>query len=439
MARRRRQNAGSAFADAFSSARTMVRDVRQGLKTDEIMEEEVIESEGEDGTKSWSYGGNTYDHAIKGRELRGLQLDRIEDMYLDMGDTDKLFGMVKTRADNKTTRLANNLTEETFDDNVKTPGLENKKIEAETGSTNSLEDWRRGLLPGAIKKQDAETSSLAASAEFTNVKTAGQKISNASSQQDFDKNNEFNKAIIKHRKQATDGVFKSEKEAATAWRDMVGLFDPPSLIKLNKEFNDDELGQIVHEGQMVSAEVQQILSTEGLPGIVKYIDEENGYDAGAKVITVDGEMQLVATYPEGHEKAGEPMPDGVVARGQNKEQLMANLQYFGSPEGSTKLAAQMFSFKRETAEIEKITAQAKLYGVQADQHVLDKYKTEVTNFMGSQAYFGAKASNKGAEALKEWTDEFWKKVKADGTGLAGGALDIGDKKEFKGGTVTRTK
>jgi hypothetical protein len=433
MARRQRQNAGSAFADAFSSARTAVRDVRQGLKTDEIMEEEVIESAGEDGTKSWSYGGNTYDHAVKGRELRGLQLDRIEDMYLDMGDTDKLFGMVKTREDNRTTRLANNLTEETFDDNVKTPGYQNDLIVSQTGNNRI-----GGLQKLQEMQQNAKLYPLnVTSAELTNagqeLTNSGKKLGNEEKevllestkiQQQIQQRN--SQAILDTYNRIDSGDFDTPGQLRAFVKNNVDMTANPDMMSLFTAMGDSEIKSKLNEAENFSLDLDEHLRNDNHEAFLEYFDSVDGVIGNQEMVKDANGFRIVPIGENGAADLKNP-----IIQGKTWGEFKVNVKAWANPSNTLEFLTQKASLDNKKADTKRLNALAEKYKMEAvTPQSLAAYRKAKMDYLGDLVSWDEAVQGNKTKKMKEILNGF-DTIYANGLGYespaSSGGLGMGGK------------
>jgi hypothetical protein len=437
---RNRRNAGSAFGDAFSSTFDAVKGVRQGLRSRDIMNEEVIE--GEDG-KSWSYGGKTYDHAVKGDELRGLQYDQMETMYNKWGDTDKALSQRGLRADLRTKKLASDLAEQTQADKVAAAGLKNTKAQADivdkTSQTKSRDDRLPGQLELTAAQVAAQTQKTAQDAELhpANVDQGRakarltelegdskdlsyeQQVEKAALQSQVNQIQSYNNsALLEFHRAKEDGMFE-EKGSAQSWlANNLNTSGSPEIAQMLKTMNEGELNNLMTDAGTFKLELSKGLrssSAGNFSAAQKVIDAEDGVIGNEKIVkNDDGSIMVVVKGEDGEFDMENP-----TIRGKDWGDFRSNVDAWADPVNAIGIALNK-------ANVKKVTAQAKLYGVQADQHVLDKYKTEVTDFMGSQAYYAMQVNGEGQEALEQWGAEFFRKLKKDGSGLAGGSSQPGE-------------
>jgi hypothetical protein len=453
---RNRRNAGSAFGDAFSSTFDAVKGVRQGLRSREIMNEEVIE--GEDG-KSWSYGGKTYDHAVKGDELRGLQYDQMETMYNKWGDTDKALSQRGLRADLRTKKLASDLAEKTQADKVTAAGLKNEETQVGIVKTKSDTNINERKAPGQIaltsaqvaaqtqktkfdaEKHPANVDQGRANARLTALEGDIKDLSHAEQVEKRELQSQANQiqsynnsAVLEFHRAKEDGMFE-EKGSAQAWlANNLNTSGSPEIAQMLKTINEGELNNLMTDAKTFRLELSKGMrgsSAENFSAAQKVIDAEDGVIGNEKIVKNDDGSIMVVTKGED----GEFDMENPTMRGKDWGEFRSNVDAWADPVNAIGIALSK-------ANVQKVTAQAKLYGVQADQHVLDKYKTEVTDFMGSNAFFALKREGKGEEALEQWRKEFFKRIRADGTGLAGDTpppLEVGGSQKLPDGSVITLK
>lgn len=234
----------------------------------------------------------------------------------------------------------------------------------------------------------------------------------------------FNDAMVQYSQQAKD--FKSAEEAKDAFFNIYEQFKPQEAQAMRNKWSADDVQKVTLDGQKVSKEIQNIMSDpkQGLQGVVKWIDDNNGINAGAKLITnQDGSMSLVATSPE----TGEPIE--TIASGANEVELRAQLEAFTTPGGSTKLAAQMLEQRKAEAQIAKDRAAAEKYKSETGKGGRD-FPNEQKNkawadYRRSEAYI-MEADGKGLaekEAMRRrWSDEYDRIAGGNrGGGLTSGA------------------
>jgi hypothetical protein len=382
----RRKSGWQQFADNFNSTYGTFTKIAGDWESRDIMGEEAEEIIGEGGLKSYKYNDKTYTAEEFTPDFkRGLQYDRLSSSMAKFGDTKGAMDMRMRAEDITSKREENKINREIRDELIYQRGIGKSdtvrgnidnvasntavNIENVTDSKDKRVERQEFRQP-KLDKLNAEVSQTKANIEKikadTSMSETNRKIKldklvpeleilNAQAEQqelkyitDFDnyqKDKPLNEALIQFGKNA--GNYKTDKEAADAFFGIYSKFQPDVAQAMRLKYTDGEIKTIVQDGEKNSKEIQHILSDpkQGIPGIVRWIDYNNGINSGAKLITKDdGTLALVAT----DEKTGEVTNE--IVTGANEAELSANLQLFTTPGGATKLAAQMLDFKKTKSE-----------------------------------------------------------------------------------------
>jgi hypothetical protein len=236
--------------------------------------------------------------------------------------------------------------------------------------------------------------------EILNAQAEQQELKYITDFDNYQKDKPLNEALIQFGKNA--GNYKTDKEAADAFFGIYSKFQPDVAQAMRLKYTDGEIKTIVQDGEKNSKEIQHILSDpkQGIPGIVRWIDYNNGINSGAKLITKDdGTLALVAT----DEKTGEVTNE--IVTGDNEAELSANLQLFTSPGGATKLAAQMLDFKKTKSETGLNIAKSKNEGSKDRDYESEQYLKARADFQTkSVVYLDAKDKD---AAMRQFEEYYW--------------------------------
>jgi hypothetical protein len=471
-----RKSGWQQFADNFNSTYGAFSKVGKDWEARDIMGEQPEVMTGEDGTQSWKYDGKSYDKEITPEQLRGFQFDRMANSMSKWGDHKGALEMRQKQEDIVATRESNKVQREIRDELIYQKGVgASSNLDAGIASTNAKTTNTQAntnrtnvLLPGEVNKQNvdiADTVSITAARDaklpgeveaqaLTNtgqgLSNAGKVTQNAASEVDLKTKQDayaiekpLNDALIQFGANADN--FKSDAEAAEAFLGIYAKHRPDEAMAMRNKYSDGEIKEILNVGQKNSAEIQVIMSDpkKGLPGVVKWIDDHNGINAGAKIVQGKDGMQLVATNQE----TGEVLE--VIASGASEAELRANLEAYTTPGGSAKLAAQMLDQRKLDSEIElnktkglKNVAQAGYYDAQAAGEGKGKgdaaYKKAKADFMRSDAYVVAtdgKGADEKLQAQGEWEEWYW----SAGPGAANNNSGLGNSNGLPPGVTVKQK
>jgi hypothetical protein len=390
------------FADNFNSVYGTFKGLAQNWEAEKIMKDLPVEVKDDMGeTVGYDYGGQRYDSPLSKDQLRGLQYERMGDMYSRWGDWKQGMDMQAKLADVEDKRMNNELMRQILPDLVQQKGalatassradLEGKGL---TNKGRALDNrLNAATIQPRIDKAGAEASSALSQAavdagtvqgridkvglanQGAALDNAGKGISNDVAGYQRDRARLENDHLMDFVAKSKDGAFGSDEEAMGYFLNGLNTYDPSAAMALKEKYNASELSNILHEGMKISTEIQTIMADpkRGLNGVVEWIDKNNGIAAGAMIIETPNGMQLVATNQE----TGDILE--VIAEGADEASLRANIELRVQPGGSIRLAEQIASQR-------KLSSEAGLRDAQAEQARAEAAKANSEAVRGPRDY-----------------------------------------------------
>ena len=339
-----RKSGWQEFADNFNSTYGTFKKIGMDYETAELMDDEKFKTG-------------------LGKGLEGTELDRarykaLGDIYTKYGDAKSGLAVRTQLAGLEKADRDNDLQRQTFDELVKQNGyLRSNQMRADTfrssaqgknaiASANSTTQ----LLPEKIKEQAAQTRRLQLGNEY-DAATQGARITATNAQNV--RQADVDVAFVDFYTQVERGDFKNDQEKFEGLTEMMGTYDPQGAMDLKKNYNAQQVGDILQSSLEDAAQVNSIIakaqssggSSQAVAELQVYLDSKNGDDGVEQIRQEDGSLALIHTGPDGEFR-------GIIAKGRSETDLLANMSSAVTPGNMAQFSKNLYDRAQGIANLD---------------------------------------------------------------------------------------
>jgi len=167
-------------------------------------------------------------------------------------------------------------------------------------------------------------------------------------------------AFLDYSNRFSNGEFKTGKDAAEAYVNVVAQFDPMKATELSKNYTESEIAAIANQGIKFQSTVSSLVQKNDFEGIRAFFDEQNG-DATGVTLEIDSETGGVKMFQTGAE--GEVIP---IMDAPNAAEARAQLESVTTYGNAASYAESLFARRKGEAGLGKVAAETAVHNAQAD-------------------------------------------------------------------------
>ena len=391
-----RKSGWQEFAENFQSTYGIVNKVKQGYDTNQVMNDEKFTAEGKGGA------------GLSGGALEKARYKALGDIYTKYGNAKDGLAVRTQLAGLESAERKNELDAATLQEQIKQNGLlKSALMNAQVYSTNASgnnsnagANQKNTLTPEMVAKYRADTQDVYTGIAKQNAETdainlantstrkiqnsadaakisgfellkaqnkgdlaninlrdqANQELFKTSIQEAYASQNqaEINElqtlGFLDYSNRFADGEFKTGKEAAEAYVNVVAQFDPMKATELSQKYTETEIAAIANDGLKFQSNVSALVQKNDFEGIRAFFDEQNG-DATGVTLEIDSETGGIKMFQTGAE--GEVIP---IMDAPNAAEARAQLESVATYGNAASYAESLFARRKGEAEIDKTVA-----------------------------------------------------------------------------------
>jgi len=339
-----RKSGWQEFADNFNSTYGTFKKIGMDYETAELMDDEKFKT--------------GLGKGLEGTELERARYKALGDIYTKYGDAKSGLAVRTQLAGLEKADRDNDLQRQTFDELVKQNGYlrsnqmmaDTFKSKAQGNNANASANSTTALLPGKIVNQAADNRRLELGNEYTAAVQGGNiTATNAKNVRDAN----VNVAFVDFFTQVERGDFKTDEDKFNAFIDMTSTFDMQAAMDLKKNYNAQQVGEILQSSLEDAAQVNSIIakaqssggSSQAVAELQLYLDDKNGDDGVEQLRLEDGSVALIHTGPGGEFR-------GLIAQGRNETDLLANMSNAVTPGNMAKLSKDLYDRAQSIATLD---------------------------------------------------------------------------------------
>jgi len=156
--------------------------------------------------------------------------------------------------------------------------------------------------------------------------------------------------FLDYSRRFSDGEFKTGKDAAEAYVNVVAAFDPFKATELSKNYTETEIAAIANDGLKFQSNVSALVQKNDFEGIRAFFDEQNG-DATGVTLDINAETGAIKMFQTG--AGGEIIP---IMDAPNAAEARAQLESVTTYGNAASYAESLFARRKGEAEIAKTEA-----------------------------------------------------------------------------------
>jgi hypothetical protein len=390
-----RKSGWQEFADNFNSTYGTFKKIGMDYETAELMDDEKFKT--------------GLGKGLKGTELDRARYKALGDIYTKYGDAKSGLAVRTQLAGLEKADRDNDLQRQTFDELVKQNGyLRSNQMMADTfrssaqgknaiASANSTTQ----LLPEKIKELAAQTRRLQLGNEY-DAATQGARITATNAQNV--RQADVDVAFVDFYTQVERGDFKNDQEKFEGLTKMMSTYDPQGAMDLKKNYNAQQVGDILQSSLEDAAQVNSIIakaqssggSSQAVAELQVYLDSKNGDDGVEQIRQEDGSLALIHTGPDGEFR-------GIIAQGRSETDLLANMSSAVTPGNMAQFSKNLYDRAQGIANLDSTRA-----GTENKRRA-----TEYQGILNDTARYAALVKNDNTQAQTELANAQAEKLKQE--------------------------